>query len=278
MKNPIKKVIAVHDLSGFGRCSFSVIIPTLSALGVQVCPLPTAVLSTHTGGFEGFTFRDLTDDIIPYFDHLFTLDSEFHAFYSGFLGNANQIEQVEYMLRRVKDNMLTLVDPVMGEDGELYSTYNNEMMQGMKTLVKSAGIITPNITEACFLTDTEPKESYSKEDIDKLVRELTRLTNGKVVVTGIEGDRSVNCAFSQDGGVTVEYTSNKRVGVQYPGTGDIFASVLLGRLLQGKSLEYSIKDSSAFVKSVMEYSCQFDYPSREGVLLEAKLYELFDRK
>lgn len=275
MNNPVKKVIAVHDLSGFGRCSFSVIIPTLSALGVQVCPLPTAVLSTHTGGYTGFTFRDLTRDIVPYFDHLMSLGTEYHAFYSGFLGNAQQIEQVEYMINKVKDSMTVLVDPVMGEDGELYSTYNDEMMHGMKKLIKDAHVITPNITEACFLTDEAPKSEYTKDDVEKMVRSLSKLTCGKVVVTGIEGDRSVNCAFSDDGGVTVGFTSNKRVGRQYPGTGDIFASVLLGRLMQGKDLEESIKSSSAFVRSVMEYSVQFDYPEREGVLLEAKLHELF---
>lgn len=275
MINPVKKVIAVHDLSGFGRCSFSVIIPTLSALGMQVCPLPTAVLSTHTGGYTGFTFRDLTEDIVPYFDHLMSLGTDFHAFYSGFLGNVSQIEQVEYMINRVKDSMTVLVDPVMGEDGELYSTYNDEMMYGMRRLVKDAHVITPNVTEACFLTDLEPKSEYTKEDVEKMVRQLSRITNGKIVVTGIEGDRSVNCAFSDDGGITVGFTSNKRVGRQYPGTGDIFASVLLGRLLQGRGLEESIKNSSAFVRSVMEYSVQFDYPEREGVLLEAKLHELF---
>ncbi len=275
MKNPVKKVIAVHDLSGFGRCSFSVIIPTLSALGVQVCPLPTAVLSTHTGGYTGFTFRDLTEDVVGYFDHLMSLGSDFHAFYSGFLGNEEQIEQVEYMINCVKDTMTVLVDPVMGEDGELYSTYNKEMMYGMKRLVRDAHIITPNVTEACFLIDEEPKSEYTREDVERMVRSLCKITNGNVVITGIEGDRSVNCAFSEDGGATVGFTSNKRVGRQYPGTGDIFASVLLGRLLQGRSLEESINSSSAFVRSVMEYSVQFDYPEREGVLLEAKLHELF---
>lgn len=275
MKNPVKKVIAVHDLSGFGRCSFSVIIPTLSALGIQVCPLPTAVLSTHTGGYTGFTFRDLTEDVVPYFDHLMSLGTDYHAFYSGFLGNGQQIEQVEYMIDRVKDDMTVLVDPVMGDDGELYSTYNDELMYGMRRLVKNAHIITPNVTEACFLTDLEPKSEYTRDDVVKMVGALSRLCDGKIVVTGIEGDGSVNCAFSEDGGVTVGFTSNERVGKQFPGTGDIFASVLLGRLLQGNGLEASIKSSSAFVRSVMEYSVQFDYPEREGVLLEAKLHELF---
>ena len=275
MNNSVKKVIAVHDLSGFGRCSFSVIIPTLSVLGVQVCPLPTAVLSTHTGGYEGFTFRDLTDDIVPYFEHLMSLGTDFHAFYSGFLGSLEQIEKVEYMIKKVKDDMLVLVDPVMGDDGELYSTYSEEMMLEMKRLIKNAHIITPNVTEASFLLGEEPRESYTRADVEKMVRALSKMTYGKAIVTGIEGDRSVNCAFSEDGGTTVQFTSNKRVGKQYPGTGDIFASVVLGRLLQGKSIREAIESSSAFVRSVMEYSAGFDYPSREGVLLEAKLHELF---
>ena len=274
MKDTTKRVIAVHDLSGFGRCSFSVIIPTLSALGVQVCPLPTAVLSTHTGGYNGFTFRDLTDDLVPYFDHLNTLGSEFHAFYSGFLGSVEQIEKVAYMIDKMPDALI-LVDPVMGDDGELYSTYTSEMREEMKKLVKKADIITPNITEAAFLLDLAPKSHYEKDEICKIVKGLCAITPAKVVVTGIEGDRCVNCAFSDDAGKTVSFTTNERVGRQYPGTGDIFASVLLGRMLKGECFSDSIAFSSEFVGKVMAYSARFDYPEREGVLLEAKLSELF---
>ena len=276
MKNPIKKVIAVHDLSGMGRCSLSVIIPTLSVMGIQVCPLPTAILSTQTDGFSDFTFRDLTGDLVPYFEHLLAQGGDFQAFYSGFLGNAKQIEKVEYMIDKLPSSTLVLVDPVMGDDGEFYSTYNHTMKDGMKELIKKAGVITPNVTEAAFLLDCEPKSTYTKEEICQMIKNLANITSAKIVITGIEGDGSVNCAYSEDGGKTIGFTSNKRVGKRYPGTGDVFASVLLGRLLQGKSFALSVEKASAFVGEVMAYSTNFLYPEREGVLIENNLSKLLD--
>lgn len=274
MKNNIKKVIAAHDLSGLGRCSLSVVMPILSVMGIQACPLPTAILSTQTDGFNDFTFRDLTEDIDSYFNHLYGNCEKFDAFYSGFLGSVEQIEKIRTITKKVKDNTLVLVDPVMGDGGEYYSTYTNEMSKEMTKLVSSAHIIVPNVTEASFLLSEEPKKEYTDADIKSYIKRLATLTGATVVITGIKGKGSISCAFSHDGGITVGFQENKSLSCHYPGTGDIFASVMLGRLLKGKSLAESVADSADFVKDVMEYSCQFDYPKREGVLLEANLLKL----
>ncbi|MBQ5746969.1 MAG: pyridoxamine kinase [Clostridia bacterium] len=269
MKHDVKKVIATHDISGMGRCSLSAVIPIMSAMGIQVCPLPTAVLSTQTDGYENFYFKDLTDGMTDYFDHLFSQSDSFDAFYSGFLGSACQIDKVLDMAKRVKGKTLVLVDPVMGDEGEFYSTFTSEMAVEMRKLVAVADIITPNITEASFLVDRRVSESPTDAEVEEIIKDLKTITTADIVVTGIRGKGSVNCAFSSSVGIGI--TENEALPKHYPGTGDIFASVLLGALLKGKTLSTAVAFASNFVKTVMEYSMQFDYPAREGVLFEKKL-------
>ena len=275
MKNPVLKIAAVHDLSGFGRCSFSVILPTLSAMGHQVCPLPTASLSTHTGGYTGFVFRDLTPDMEGWWRHWQKEGVEFDAFYSGFLGNAEQIDITLDMIDSLPDGTLIFVDPVMGDDGVLYSTYTEEMREGMKRLVRRADVITPNITEAAFLLDKKPKNSYTEDELYEIARSLTELCSGDVVITGVESPDGVGAVWMGKDKKLCRYIHEKHEK-SYPGTGDIFASVLLGKLLKGDSLDTSVKCACDFIYSVVGYSKQFDYPTREGVLLEARLSELID--
>ncbi|MBR5460322.1 MAG: pyridoxamine kinase [Clostridia bacterium] len=275
MKNPVLKIAAVHDLSGFGRCSFSVILPTLSAMGHQVCPLPTASLSTHTGGYTGFVFRDLTPDMEGWWKHWQKEKVEFDAFYSGFLGNAEQIDITLEMIDSLPDEALIFVDPVMGDDGVLYSTYTEEMREGMKRLVKRADVITPNITEAAFLLDRTPKSAYTDDELYEITLALTELCSGEVVITGVEAPDGVGALWMGEDKKLCRYI-HKKHEKSYPGTGDIFASVLLGRLLKGDSLDASVKRACDFIYNVVGYSKQFDYPTREGVLLEARLSELID--
>lgn len=270
MKHDVKKVIAAHDLSGLGRCSLTAVIPILSAMGMQVCPLPTAVLSTQTDGYRDFYFKDLTEGILPYFEHMYSQSDTFDAFYSGFLGSAQQIEVVLEIAKGLKGKMPILVDPVMGDEGEYYSTYTSEMAFEMRKLISVADIITPNVTEASFLLQKKPKKSYTDEDIKELVSGLYDITGASIVVTGIKGKGSVNSAYSSDG-KTVGVTENEALPKHYPGTGDVFASVLLGAILREKPLDEAVKLASGFVRTVMEYSMQFDYPAREGVLFEKKL-------
>jgi len=269
------KAVCVHDLAGYGRCSLSVILPTLAAMGVQPCAVPTAVFSTHTGGYENYTFLDFTPYIGDYYRHWLTLGTSFDAFYSGFLGSAEQIGLVCDMMDAF-DTKTVLVDPVMGDDGVLYSTYDDVMRDGMKELVKKATVITPNVTEALFLLDTPYKDQSRATvcELEEIAKRLAALGPSEVVITGINTDHSVKtCCYSAKHG-RFDIIENERVPKSYPGTGDIFASVLLGGLLRGEDTGTACRRACGFVHDVIEYSDKFDYPAREGVLLEPLLYKL----
>ena len=274
------KVAAIHDLSCFGRCALTVIIPTLSALGAQTVPIPTALLSTHTGGFENMFFADLSREMDEISSHFSTLGISFDAIYSGFLGSDAQIGRVsDFIDRFAKKDAPILVDPVMGDDGALYSTYTKELGEGMRHLVQKADIITPNYTEACFLTGTEyrPTDKMSRDEIvelaNSLIKKLLRFGQKKIAVTGFESADSVlTLGVDSDGIFTDERPKHS---ASYPGTGDVFASVLLGSILNGESFKDSVHKACGFTAEVIEYTMQFPTPHREGVMLEPCLKHLF---
>ena len=171
MKHSVKRVAAIHDLSGFGRASLTAIIPILSSMGVQVCPLPTAILSNHTGGFDTFSFVDFTDHMQDYIDHWKELNIDFDCIYSGFLGSERQIEIVSGFIDDfgTEDNMV-VIDPVLGDNGNLYSTMDQGLVEGMKRLVTKADIITPNFTEVSLLLGEEYKQTTTDEEIKEAAR------------------------------------------------------------------------------------------------------------
>lgn len=272
------RVAAIHDLSCFGRCALTVVIPVLSAMGVQVIPLPTALLSTHTGGFDGLYFRDLTGDMKEIESHFGRLGLEFDAIYSGFLGSAEQLGIVSGFIDRHGGGIPVLVDPVMGDDGSLYSTYTDELVRGMKGICAKADIITPNITEAHFLTGIPLPESVSNEAAASelaglLCAGLHELTGvERVVITGIRfGDRVGN-AFS-DGGICNIY-STPRLARSFPGTGEVFSSVLLGGILRGDTTAGAVRRATDFTYHVIGISQSAREPERDGVWLEKCLGEL----
>ena len=280
MKNSsfnLPTALAIHDLSCFGKCALTVIIPTLSAMGVQTVPIPTAFLSTHTGGFEGFYFEDLTDAMGEIADHLQEVGVKADAVYTGFLGSEKQISTVSAIIDRF--GSFVLVDPVMGDDGKLYSTYNKEMVEGIKELCKKADVITPNVTEACFLTGVafEDTSKFTEEDTkayaDKLCRELIKFGVKKIAITGLHYNGNMIGTYGYDGGKSFLY-GREYVKKSYPGTGDLFASVLLGELLRNKDFAESVKSASDFTRKVIEYSSQFNTPVRNGVAFEPFLCEL----
>ena len=276
------RVAAIHDLSCFGRCALTVIIPTLSCLGVQTVPLPTALLSTHTGGFEGMHFRDLTSDMTDIGAHFDRLSMTFDAIYSGFLGSEAQIEVVSDFIDRFGNGIPVLIDPVMGDDGVLYSTYNNEMKSGMKALCRKASMITPNYTEACFLTGTayEPTEGKSEREImelgEKLLKGLSDYGVSTIVLTGICSREGVY-TFGLQNGERYE-CREQRLHAGYPGTGDIFASTLLGMMLSGKDFGDSMKAASNFTALTIARTMNLPTAVREGVVLESCLDELMRLK
>ena len=282
-EKPMPTALAIHDLSCFGKCALTVVLPVLSASGVETVPIPTALLSTHTGGFEGFYFEDLTHQMGRITEHLSELNIKTDAIYTGFLGSEAQIEKVSTIIDRFGGDgrTLVMVDPVMGDDGRLYSTYTEELMLGMRELCKKADIITPNLTEACFLTDTEYKsEIEGGEDealayVSGIAEKLFCFGVKRVVITGIHyGDMVATYGCDINGGEILH--ASEYVRRPYPGTGDLFASVLLGRLMQGRGFEEAVATASEFTKRVIEYSARFDTPIRNGVAFEPFLRELRD--
>lgn len=284
---PPSRIAAIHDLSCMGRCALTVIMPTLSVMGYQVIPLPTALLSTHTGGFTDLYFHDLTPDMEGISEHFSSLGLSFRAIYTGFLGSSPQIESVSRFLDRfasVPDESgecpVVLIDPVMGDDGELYSTYTEELMNGMKRLARRAEILTPNLTEACFLTDTPYRDTREMGDGDavafaeSLLDRLTLVTSGMTVITGISlSDGTVaNVGRGADGKPFC--VRRPHTNPSYPGTGDLFASVMLGEYLRTKDFEGAVSSAADFVGQVICESAKIPSPVRNGVALESHLWKL----
>ena len=278
---PLPTALAVHDLSCFGKCALTVVLPTLSAAGIETVPIPTALLSTHTGGFDGYYFEDLTPQMERIVEHLESLDASVDAIYTGFLGSEAQIETVCGIIERLgngQNKALVLVDPVMGDDGKLYSTYTEELMLGMRELCKKADVITPNITEACFLTDTEYRPNIDNEEealeyVSGMSKKLLGFGVDRIVVTGIHYQNKVaTYGYDRDGEEFIY--SSEYIKRPYPGTGDLFASVLLGGLMNKSSFKESVIKASDFTKRVIEYSSRFDTPIRNGVAFEPFLHEL----
>ncbi|WP_294664963.1 pyridoxamine kinase [uncultured Fusobacterium sp.] len=278
MDNIVKKVAAIHDLSGYGRSSLTSIIPILSSMKLQVCPVPTAVLSTHTGGFEGFSFLDLTDYMEQHIAHWKKLGLEFDCIYSGFLGSPRQIKIVaDFVDFFGHKNNLTVIDPVLGDNGRLYGTMGKEMVEEMKKLIGKADIITPNFTEVTFLLDKEYKKEISETEIKEWLIELAALGPKIVIATSVPDedshstDRKTNVvAYDRENNVFWK-VSCKYIPASYPGTGDAYTSVVIGSLLQGDSLPIAIERGVQFITQCILASYGFKYPNREGVLLERML-------
>jgi len=274
--------LAIHDLSCFGKCALTVILPTLSAAGVQTVPIPTALLSTHTGGFEGFYFEDMTGQMERIAEHLNVIEVKVDAIYTGFLGSAEQIKTVSGIIDTFtkEERPLVLIDPVMGDDGVLYSTYTRELMLGMRELCKKADVITPNITEACFLTDTEYKETADMTEMEAseyasgIMKKLKTFGAEKIAITGLHYDNNKVATYGYDNEIGEFIYGSEQIDRSYPGTGDLFASVLLAWLMKGMSFRSAVEKASSFTKTVIEYTSHFDTPIRNGVYFEPFLGEL----
>lgn len=278
MESLVKKVTAIHDLSGYGRASLTTIIPILSNMKVQVCPVPTAILSTHTGGFEGYSFIDLTDYMQEHIAHWKRLDLEFDCIYSGFLGSPKQIEIVaDFIDYFGKKSKFIVVDPVMGDNGKLYSTMDNEMVVGMRNLIKKADIITPNFTEVMYLLGKEYDKNIDIEKVKEYLKELSNMGPKIVIATSVpeieenKMDKKTSVvAYDRENDVFWR-VSCRYIPASYPGTGDAYTSVVIGSLLQGDSLPMAIERGVQFITQCIMASYGFKYPKKEGVLLEKML-------
>lgn len=275
------RVAAIHDLSAFGRCSLTVVGPVLSAMGVQCCPLPTAYLSTHTGGFEGMVRLDLSREMEGTLEHWESLGLLFDGVYTGYLASERQAELCVRAVERLKKiGGVAVVDPVMGDGGKLYSACTKGLCGAMRELCAHADVIVPNLTEAAFLlgVSCDSLTGSGGEGLE-LVRLLSEGGRRSVVLTGVsDGADQVGAAcYDRESGQTALVTA-RRVEGQYHGTGDIFASVLTGALVKGASLAAAAERAAEFVSLCAARTKAQDYPRREGVDFEPLLSRLAEEK
>ena len=265
-----KQVLAIHDLSCVGRCSLTVALPVLSACGIHTSALPTALLSTHTGEFTGYTCLDLTEEMRAIGDHFATLPLRFEGLYTGFLGSFAQIELVgEVLTRYRRADGLTLVDPVMADHGRLYATYTREMAEGMGELCRLADVIVPNLPEAGILLDRPYDPNPDEGSVRDLLEALaSRYGCGQVIVTGVSlGDQLGACGFCAADG-SFSYAGAQRLPQVFYGTGDVFASALMGAMLCGKSTAEAARVAVDFTHLAMLHTLDNGLPLRYGVAFE----------
>lgn len=269
----IKRAAAIHDISGLGRCSLTMALPILSALGIQCCPVPTAVLSSQTDGYRDYTFTDLTDMLPDYIAHWQRNGEQFDAIYTGFLGSAKQIGLVSGFIDTFRsERTLVLVDPVMGDNGAIYDSVDRDMCEGIRELVRRADIITPNLTEAAILLG-EKEIAEDEKTWLAWSRRLRELGPKAVAITGIDnGDGRVCVTCCDDEGAETIYTAH--IARDYPGAGDMFASVLLGKLLRGAGLHESAHGAAEFVTECAALTYKMNTPAREGLIFEPMLHML----
>ena len=271
----INRALAIHDISGFGKCSLTVALPVISACGIETTVMPTAVLSTHTGGFTGYTWRDLTDDMLPMAQHWKSLEIGFDAIYTGYLGSFEQIEIVKKIVKDFKseDNFF-ICDPAMADHGKMYALFDMDFAVKMAELCSLADIIVPNFTEAAFMTGEEYKEGpYTKEYVENLLKKLSDLGPKKIVLTGVYFDsENLGCACFDNG--RTDYVMMPRLEGVYHGTGDVFASSLCGALICGKNLTQAAEIATKFTCGCIERTLRHTPDVRYGVAFEGELPRL----
>ena len=268
----IKKVAAINDLSGIGRCSLTVALPILSALKIQCCPFPTAILSSQTG-FSEYTFLDLTSEMEKYYHTWKNLNLNIDTIYSGFLGSINQIDIVSNFIKENPDSFV-IVDPVLGDNGVLYPIFNENTCLKMKDLVKHSNLITPNLTEACLLVNKEYRKDYNEEDLVNIAKLLCDLGPEKVIITGIiKNDMIYNLSYDKEKNKSFFY-GLKYDNRSYSGTGDIFVSIICGLITNNYDLEFAVKVASDFIYKCVSYTTLYEKDRNQGVMFEVFLNDL----
>lgn len=268
----MSRILSIQDISCVGQCSLTVALPIISACGVETCILPSAVLSNHTGGFQGFTFRDLTDDFKAIQERWILEGIDFDAIYTGYLGSIYQIDLVKDLIKKllVKDGKC-IIDPVMADHGKLYKGFDMEYVKEMRKLCADADVILPNITEAAFLTQSECiLENHKEGYINALLKKLSFLGAKKVILKGIRyqrdiGEDTIGVIIYESATGRKEYYQTQRVLKNAHGTGDCFASAFTGAWLQGKTECKAVQLAADFVVECLEktqeghwYGVQFE--------------------
>jgi len=272
------RIAAIHDLSCFGRCSLTIALPVLSAMGCQCCPLPTALLSAHTG-FPGNTFLDLAAEMGRIAEHWAAMDLQFDAIYSGFLGSADQVDTVARFFDTFKkSDTAVIVDPVMGDHGTAYRTCTPELCRGMRVLAENSDVITPNLTEAALLLD-RPYEEIRQADAYEVVRRLSLGGRRSVVLTGYSSEpgQTGTLCFDRDSGES-KAVQTPREPQDFSGTGDLFASVLAGGVAKGVPLFQAAQAAADFVRDCIARTLAEGLTEQDGVDFEPLLGQLTSSK
>ncbi len=270
-----KKILTIQDISCVGQCSLTVALPILSACGLETCILPSAVLSTHTAGFSGYTFRDLTDDMPAIKDHWVKEGIKFEAIYTGYLGSTKQIEYVaDIFTANASEGCIKVVDPAMADNGKLYPGFDEAFVEAMKGLCAKADYVVPNITEACFLTGMEFKTEYDRAYIDTIIEKLTLLGCGSIILTGVSYEKGKNGVVIVEKG---EYKYYEHVMLENSchGTGDIYASAFTGALVNGKTAYEAAKIAADYTIECIRATAE-EKDHWYGAKFEPVLYKLIE--
>lgn len=267
-----KKMAVINDFSGFGRCSLTVSIPVISAMKIQCCALPTAIFSNHTG-YDNYFFDDYTDKMQTYYLQWEKLGLKFDGIYTGFLGSVRQVEIVTDFIKRFADeNTKIIVDPVMGDNGIIYDTFNDELCQSIKKLLPLADIITPNLTEACILAGIPYTQNPDTEKINEIAQALRTIGSKNIVITGVcKDDDVMNYIFEEN---SRSEFGIKNTGTQRAGTGDVFASIIAADTVNGVPLYDSVKKAAEFVRSAIILSDEMNVPPQDGICFEEILDQI----
>ena len=253
-----KRILTIQDISCVGQCSLTVALPILSACGLETAILPSAVLSTHTAGFSGFTVRDLADDMPAIRDHWVKEGLKFAAVYTGYLGSTEQIDMVISIMDSCgEEGCLRIVDPAMADNGKLYPAFDSAYVDAMKRLCAASDFVVPNITEACFLTGIEYRETYDRAYIDALLKGLTALGCKNVILTGISYREGYTGIVVLENGV-YNYYEHPLLPNSCHGTGDIYASAFVGALVQGKSAFEAAAIAGDYTVEAIRYTATVD--------------------
>ena len=271
--NQQKKLAVINDFCGFGRRSLTVSIPIVSALKVQCCPVPTSVFSNHTA-YDSFFYTDYTEHMNSYIEEWKKLGLTFDGILTGFLGSPQQTEIVRHFLEYFKnEGTVTVVDPVMGDEGSLYTTYSPELAKQMKGLLAYADVLTPNLTEACILTDTVYRTNMSNEELTEICEKLSHMGPKKIVISGLEREgRLINFVY-EAGSVPVEVAGPK-IGPCRAGTGDVFSAIIAADAVNGIGFTESVSHAADFIAKALKRTDEIGLPKTDGICFEELLKEI----
>lgn len=265
-----KRIVTIQDLSCFGKCSLTVALPIISAMKTETVVIPTAVLSTHTSGFENFTFHDMSEDILHIAEHWKTLNLNFDAIYTGYIASAHQLENTKKFIDKFKtEKNFVLIDPVMGDDGNLYPGFTKDFAKKIAQFCCQADVVVPNLTEAAYILNEPFVEDYDEEYIQGLLKRLCNIGIKNVILTGVSlsPEKIGAVSYSRENGEYYSYFTERKSG-KFHGTGDIFASVCAGAMVRGATIKSAMRLAVDFVLKCIKATLGSEQEHWYGVKFE----------